>query len=84
MPLDFAEFQYDVTQWEPLLDTAEAIKFNDSAWDEKNCTSAFQRKTGDRPRRKSEEAAYPELAVLAQRIPNRRRMECADRRMEPL
>ncbi|KRB73433.1 hypothetical protein ASE07_06160 [Noviherbaspirillum sp. Root189] len=38
-----------VTQWEPLLETAEEIHINDAAWNRKTSTSSFQKNTHSRP-----------------------------------
>jgi hypothetical protein len=49
MSVEYAEKQYDVTQWEPVPESREEVQIDDSWWNLANSTSAFLRNTGHRP-----------------------------------
>lgn len=36
MSLDFADYEYMVTQWEPLFDSVEQLQFNASMWQDRD------------------------------------------------
>lgn len=45
MPLEYADSQYLVEEWEPMLETAEEMEINEAEIERnrRNSTSAFQR-----------------------------------------
>lgn len=51
MPLDYADRQYIVELWEPVLESAEEMQINlaEIERNRKNSTSGFQRNTTQRP-----------------------------------
>lgn len=44
MPLDYADSEYVITEWEPLLETAEEMPFSAEALKERDSAPEFRRK----------------------------------------